>query len=70
MKIPQPPRKDDPRFDDWSNLLWKLVSGMPPENLTGFNALPDYANDAAAAVGGVAIGSLYRNGSAIMVRVA
>lgn len=35
-------------------------------------ALPgtaSYANDAAAATGGVAIGQLYRNGSAVMVRV-
>ena len=28
-----------------------------------------YANDAAAAAGGVAIGSLYRNGSVVCVRV-
>ena len=29
-----------------------------------------YANDAAAAAGGVAIGQLYRNGSVVQVRVA
>jgi hypothetical protein len=29
-----------------------------------------YANDAAAAAGGVLVGELYRNGSAVMVRVA
>jgi|SRR5215472_779231 len=36
------------------------------------SALPgtaSYANDAAAATGGVAVGQLYRNGSAVMVRV-
>lgn len=32
--------------------------------------LDNYANDAAAAVGGVAVGALYRNGSVLMVRVA
>ena len=32
--------------------------------------LGDYANDAAAAVGGVPVNGLYRNGSALMVRVA
>lgn len=32
--------------------------------------LTNYADDAAAAVGGVAVGGLYRTGSAIMVRVA
>lgn len=32
-------------------------------------ALGNYANDAAAAGGGVSVGSLYRNGSVVMVRV-
>jgi hypothetical protein len=40
------------------------------DDLAGFNTLPNYANDAAAASGGVAIGGMYRNGSVIMVRVA
>lgn len=30
---------------------------------------PSYANDAAAAAGGVAKGALYRNGSVLMIRV-
>lgn len=34
-----------------------------------FSALGNYANDAAAAADGVSIGSLYRNGSAVQVRV-
>lgn len=32
--------------------------------------LGDYADDAAAASGGVAVGGLYRNGSILMIRVA
>ena len=32
-------------------------------------SLPNYANDAAAAIGGVAIGDLYRNGSVVQIRV-
>ena len=31
--------------------------------------LPNYANDAAAASGGVPVGGLYRNGSVVMYRV-
>jgi hypothetical protein len=31
---------------------------------------PSYANDAAAAVGGVPIGGFYRNGSVVQIRVA
>ena len=34
-----------------------------------FSSLGNYANDAAAAVGGVAVGGLYRNGSVIQIRV-
>ena len=36
----------------------------------GLQALGNYANDAAAATGGVAVGGLYRNGSVLMIRVA
>ena len=32
-------------------------------------ASASYANDAAAAVGGVAVGQFYRNGNAVMIRV-
>lgn len=38
--------------------------------LPAVGSLPNYANDAAAAVGGVAVGGFYRNGSVFMVRVA
>ena len=33
------------------------------------SGLENYANDAAASAGGVAVGELYRNGSIVMVRV-
>ena len=39
-------------------------------HVTGANLLPNAANDSAAATAGVALGSLYRNGSVLMVRVA
>ena len=32
--------------------------------------LQNFANDAAAATGGIRVGELYRNGSVVMVRVA
>ena len=35
----------------------------------GLGIMTTYANDAAAAAGGVAIGQLYRNGSVVQVRV-
>lgn len=48
----------------------------PAGTLAAFKAAPSLgtlvnaANDVAAAAGGVAIGSLYRNGSVLMIRVA
>ena len=36
---------------------------------TNWSALADYADDAAAASGGVAVGELYRTGSIIKLRV-
>jgi hypothetical protein len=48
------------------------VAGFTPAGMS-LPTLPGsttYANDAAAAAGGVAVGQLYRNGSAVMVRVA
>ena len=36
---------------------------------TDWSALADYADDAAAASGGVAVGKLYRTGSVVKVRV-
>lgn len=50
----------------WLNLLlW--VSETP--NGTNLAAMPSYANDAAAAAGGVPIGGYYRNGSMVQVRI-
>ena len=39
----------------------------PPK--VNFSGLSNYANDAAAASGGIAVGGLYRNGSVVQVRV-
>jgi hypothetical protein len=52
------------RLDD--QLVFKHLSAR----LAGIDdTLGDYANDAAAAGGGVEIGDVYRNGSVLMVRV-
>ena len=61
MPLPRPTKKDDARFDEWALQLWKFIGNL--------STLPDYANDAAAAAGGLKVGDLYRNGSALMVRV-
>ena len=37
--------------------------------VAGPNVIPQYADDAAAQAGGVAVGGLYRIGSAVQVRV-
>lgn len=38
-------------------------------NAAGVDALGDYADDAAAALGGVAVGALYRTGSILKARI-
>ena len=55
-------------FDRWCQLLWKTVMGLPASNID-LAGLPNFANDAAAATGGVPVGGMYRNGSVLMVRV-
>lgn len=62
-------------------VAWSAITGkpatFPPDahsnsisDVTGLTAaLANYADDTAAAAGGVAIGSLYRTGSAVKVRV-
>lgn len=37
--------------------------------LQGLQSSPSYADDAAAAVGGIAVGHLYRNGSVVQIRI-
>lgn len=63
------------RLADWPRKVSDAISSIINEvsglkSATNWALLEDYADDAAAAVGGVEIGGLYRNGSAVMVRVA
>lgn len=59
---------------DWAGRLVLQLQGAfasvstdrVPANL---NLSPSYANDAAAAAGNVPLGGIYRNGSAVQVRV-
>jgi hypothetical protein len=46
------------------NISGGKISALTPGSLT------DYADDTAAATGGIAVGGLYRTGSAIKIRVA
>ena len=55
-------------FDRWCQLLWKTVLSLPASNID-LAGLPNFSNDTAAAAGGVKVGGMYRNGSALMVRV-
>lgn len=57
---------------DGKTLDWpRKVSGAVDDLIAAVNwtALQDYADDTAAAAGGVPVGRLYRTGSAIKVRV-
>ena len=54
-------------FDAFATTHWEVHDGMVRTNPAN---LGNYANDAAAATGGVLIGQYYRNGSISMVRIA
>jgi hypothetical protein len=45
------------------------LSGTGNVTLSGLKASTSYANDAAAATGGVAVGQVYRNGSVVQIRI-
>lgn len=68
-------RADWPRLvKETVNALVNAVKGLRTdvaalETATDWTLLADHADDAAAATGGVAVGSLYRTGSIIKVRV-
>ena len=61
-------RADWPRLAaDGINATQNAVSAL--QTATDWSLLDDYADDTAAAAGGVGVGQLYRTGSAIKVRV-
>lgn len=64
----------DGRTADWQRKIAEAINFFSRREAaltatTDWSALGNYANDAAAASGGVAVGELYRNGSVVQVRV-
>ena len=57
-------------FDPAAYVAQAIESAASPTAPTAIGPLKNAADDAAAAIAGVAIGALYRNGSAVMIRVA
>ena len=53
---------------DWPRLVAQVVNALVRRD--NWAALPNFADDAAAAAGGVVIGGRYRTGSIIKVRIA
>jgi N-acetyl-gamma-glutamylphosphate reductase len=53
-------------FDHWFDNVYR----SPTLSTPSISGLADYADDAAASAGGIAIGGTYRTGSLIKVRVA
>lgn len=59
------------RTADWPRLVSNALKALDRRlnTATDYTTLGNYADDVAAAAGGVAIGSLYRTGSQVKVRV-
>lgn len=53
---------------DWPRLVAAGLNGLLRREVD-FSVLQDFADDAAAATGGIAVGKLYRTGSVVKVRV-
>lgn len=53
---------------DWPRLVKRALDKLNKRTL-GLDTLADYADDVAAAAGGVAVGGFYRTGSAVKIRV-
>ena len=52
---------------DWPRLIAAALNGLLRREVD-FSVLQDFADDTAAAAGGIAIGGLYRTGSIVKVR--
>lgn len=62
----------DAKTNDWPRKVADAVNGNGRDIFAlqkQFQGLGDYADDSAAASGGVPVGGLYRTGSQVMVRV-
>ena len=74
---PGPPGKDAPQDAITDAPVNSILYGrmnrnwaqITPPNITGWASLTDATDDTTAASAGVAVGSLYRNGSVLMVRI-
>jgi hypothetical protein len=71
MKIPQPPDRTPIQGElplawvQYFSQLTDYLSSIPTSHIV----LKNYANDAAAALGGIPVNGFYRNGSIVMQRV-
>lgn len=60
----------DNKTADWPRRIAEAINEHAKAlDAKDLGSLGDYANDAAAAAGGVVVGGFYRNGSVLMVRV-
>lgn len=58
----------NPMFGRWLDFVRRFI-GDPTSAFVSTPGLQNFANDAAASAGGIAIGQLYRNGSIVQIRV-
>jgi hypothetical protein len=59
----------NPMFGRWLDYVRRVIADPTSFFVSAPVALQNFANDAAAAAGGIVIGQLYRNGSVVQIRV-
>jgi hypothetical protein len=65
--VSPPVPKSDQRFDDWIFLFWKRSFEAIDAGGGGGDGVPEYADNAAAISGGLAVGHVYRTGGDLKI---
>jgi hypothetical protein len=67
--IIDPGARATPSFGRWLAFVDRFITAPSRQFVASSDVLGNFANDAAAAAGGVVIGQFYRNGSVVQIRV-
>lgn len=65
--VSPPVPKSDQRFDDWMILFWQRSFEAIAAGGGGGSGVPEFADNASAIAGGLAVGYVYRTGGDVKI---
>ena len=65
--VSPPVPKSDQRFDDWMILFWQRSFEAIAAGGGGGSGVPEFADNASAIAGGLAVGYVYRTGGDLKI---